>query len=270
MTESAKKVNLALASYPGRGPADAMALALADVASDPWFGPLSVSDVQVCPQNCRRRLDAAGARALREGYPGTRFRLHANARVQERQLPLADLAHAPMYRRYFRDMAEVSRALGAPAYTLHAGVRRKGQRLSELFRNVDALEDLFGIPVGIEGLYPTRSDRYWIADWTEYRALLESGRRFALDLSHVNIVHHVSGVAEDALVREMLASGNCIEVHVSDNDGMADRHRPFGADADPWWRGMLEHVNPDAVVFYEGILGRRRAIGTEDRQTGEA
>jgi hypothetical protein len=59
------------------------------------------------------------------------------------------------------------------------------------------------------------------------------------------------------LVGELLAGDQCLEVHLSHNDGRGDQHRI--CDADPWWFPLLGHINPSAVVFSEGNHRTKRS-----------
>ena len=128
----------------------------------------------------------------------------------------------------------------------HQSVKEESRTFPELTAN-----PLFGCRVAVEGHYPTRGDVFHIATWAEYAALHESGVDFALDLSHLNIVASHSGVIETNLVREMLASEHCLEVHVSGNDGTRDQHARLTRE--PWWLSLLGDVHPDAIVFCEAI-----------------
>ncbi|MGC9128977.1 MAG: hypothetical protein ACP5GA_09655, partial [Acidithiobacillus sp.] len=89
-----------------------------------------------------------------------------------------------------------------------------------------------------------------LSTWQEYRALLDSGVKFALDMSHINILAHRSGERNEGLLREMLASSACVEVHISGNAGDADTHGQLATA--PWWWPLMDSVNPSAVVFTEG------------------
>ena len=91
------------------------------------------------------------------------------------------------------------------------------------------IEDLFGIPVGVEGHYPTPNGKqHWlISTWQEYQQLLESGVNYALDLSHLNILAVQTNHVEWSLVHELLSSPHCLEIHLSDNHGYADQHLPL-------------------------------------------
>jgi len=199
------------------------------------------------------------AQSLATRHPGTQFRLHANVRVLERHRG-ADLSNLPEHLDWFLQAARVSRAFGAAAYSAHAG-RRSNATLASMLDNARKAADLFGCPVAVEGLYPTPDQCFLVSTWAEYQVLLESGVPFALDLSHLNILASHSGLQEHALVKELLASERCIEVHVSDNDGRGDLHRV--CKRSNWWMPLLASVNPHAVIFSEG--NHRRAL-REDGQ----
>lgn len=248
------KINFSTASFPAHGYLAAMQKR--DMAHDPLF-EVGITHVQLCPQNCIERLTPDVALALRQAYPQTRFRLHANVRVQERHLSGANLSDYPRYREYFEQLATISKLLDAPAYTVHAGAKRPGLSLRRFFDYARRLAELFECPVGIEGHYPTPRGTYVIETWEDYRALVESGLPYVLDLSHLNIVAHKTGRREDTFVAEALANERCIEVHLSHNDGMGDSHECMDVDDLPWWMALLPHVHSDAVIFYEGNLLKR-------------
>lgn len=237
--------------YPSLGAWRAMsvktALAESRVASEPLLGKLSTGHAQVCPQN-PGRLDPDMAQDLRLHNPDIQFRLHANAQVAGWSSQ-ADASAFGQHEDYFRNLERVSQAFGATAYTWHAGMRRHAA-LEQVLQRTRDLEQAWGIPVGIEGLYPTPDDRYLLSTWAEYRALLESGVKYALDMSHVNILVTRSGERDDGLLRDLLASPACIEVHLSGNAGDADTHGQLATE--PWWLFLLDFANPDAVFFTEG------------------
>lgn len=219
---------------------------LARTHTEPLFGTLSTAHVQLVPQTVGQ-LDAARADGLLAAFPGIQFRLHANVRVLPRHR-LADLSTFDADQDWFEQAAHISQRLGASAYSAHAGYRRNAT-LAQVLDNARRCADLFGCPVAVEGLYPDRHRTQLVASWEEYRTVFESGVPYALDLSHLNIVAHRVG-REDGLVADMLACERCIEVHVSDNDGMGDQHRI--CHTPPWWYRLLAHLHPGAVVFTEG------------------
>jgi len=130
--------------------------------------------------------------------------------------------------------------------------------------NVLRIEERCGIPVGVEGLYPAPGDRWLLSTWADYEWLLESDLHYAIDLSHLAIVARHERCEDLALARELVSNERAIEVHVSDNDGRADRHTTLARQ--PWWWPVLEDVHPAAVIFSEGNqnAGRRPAEESSD------
>ena len=163
---------------------------------------------------------------------------------------LADLSNLDQHRDWFLQAGRVSRHLGASVYTAHAG-RRRNASLDRVLDNTRRAADLFGCMVGVEGLYPSQDLDWLVSTWGEYRQVFESGVPYALDLSHIHILATQSGHRDMGLLAEMLACPNCIEVHVSANDGRLDSHRLCSGQP-PWWAPLLTHLHPDAVAFSEG------------------
>lgn len=149
---------------------------------------------------------------------------------------------------YYAALADRSARLGASGYTLHAGYR-DGCTLPQMIDNVRRLQDVFPCAVGVEGLYPRPDHPQLMDSWADYEAVLRAGLPLAVDLSHLNIVAFVHGRHDD-LVRELLASKQTIEVHLSANDGRRDSHSQLREP--PWWWAMRHHIHPSAVVFSEG------------------
>lgn len=239
----------ASAAYPGLPLRDAVTRCQAGF-SDGGV-PVECDHVQLCVQH-PNRLDEVLIDELRVAFPWTRFRPHANVRLGSR-LEKWDastlLDEWPEARRYFHRLRALCGYMRAPAYTLHAG-RRAHASLADMLDQVKDLEQWFGIPVGVEGLYPGKD--WLLATWDEYAELLKHDVRFAIDLSHLNIVAHRARVRNDGLVKDLLASPNCIEVHVSANDGRADRHFRLDASKRPWWWALLDDITDNAVIFTEG------------------
>lgn len=245
-------VHVSLACWPGLRHEQA-AKNLAREVSEPLFGTLSTDHVQLVPQSFGVLTEEL-VDALVAAFPRVRFRLHANVRVlPEHQL--ADLSSYPAHGPWFRQAARLSKRLAAPAYTAHAGLRSHAT-MAGMLDHARRCADLFGCVVGVEGHYPTEGDSWLVSSWPEYRRLFVSGVPYAIDLSHLHILACHSGVHDDALLRDMLASDRCIEVHVSANDGRGDWHQV--CQQPPWWWPLLQHINPHAVVFSEGNHRRKR------------
>lgn len=244
-----RPVHISLGAY-GRMPHGlAIAKALHEMPKDPMLGRLSSERMQLCPQG-RGRLDVEFAQELVKSFPSVEWRLHANVQLEYSQR-VVDLAHWPTKRGWFTQLGQVSAALKAPVYTAHAG-RRDQATVNQVLSYVREAEQFLGIPVGLEGHYPTRSGVWLFSSWTEYRKLLESDVHYALDLSHLHILATQSGRIEWSLMQELVSSPQCLEIHVSANDGSADQHQLL--DGPTWWLPLLSQANSDAVIFSEGKL----------------
>lgn len=255
----APKIEICAASAVAPGQPHDQAVRTAAATPDPYWGPLSMAHVQLCPQH-PTALEEELVERCKQASPATRFRLHASVRVSDVGTHLiwdASNAHDPRAQGYWRRIGELSRACGAQVYSLHAGRARNGP-LEQAFANVQELQQRLGMTVAIEGLYPDPRTEWLLSDWEQYARLLESGLPFALDLSHLNIVAHRSGKMENALISELLSSNQCVEVHVSGNSGDEDSHRVINKD--PWWLALLARFNPGAVVFSEATLTKPKVV----------
>ncbi|TBR75386.1 MAG: hypothetical protein EPN64_13170 [Burkholderiaceae bacterium] len=243
-----------MASWPGLRHEQA-AERLLETVVEPCFGELSTAHVQLVPQNFGVLGEDLADRLVAE-FPASKFRLHANVRV----LPdrrIADLSGFGLHRDWFQQASQISRRLGATAYTGHSGSRSEAS-LNEMLDNARRCADLFGCVVGVEGQYPVAGDKLLVSSWGEYQQVFESGVPYAIDLSHLNILATASHRKEVTLVMEMLSCERCIEVHVSDNDGSGDWHQV--CESENWWHALLSSINPDAVVFSEGNHRKKRNV----------
>jgi len=224
-------------------------IACSENVQEPFWGKLSHEHLQLCPQNFGH-LSEDLVVVLKEKFGNqAQFRLHANVRVLPKHV-IADLSGFDAFQDYFSQAAKISKMLDAPAYTAHAG-KRSECNIEKLFENTRRVQDMFGCPVGIEGHYPTKSNDYLINSWLEYQHLFNSGLSYALDLSHLNIIAAKSGTKEVSLIQEMLSSDQCLEVHLSENDGIGDTHQQIKAA--PWWYECLPYVNESATIFQRAI-----------------
>lgn len=181
--------------------------------------------------------------------PSSNFRLHANVRVL-RPMLFADASNFEQYPEWFEQAAALSKRMNAKGYTLHSGLRSNCS-MEQMIENAKRIADLFDCPAGIEGQYPAKlSNALLVSDWQEYRQLFDSGLNFALDLSHLNILKHRSDYFDSDLVKEMISSNQCMEIHVSDNDGSGDQHQTLSEK--PFWFEYLDLAHADAVIFTEG------------------
>jgi len=92
--------------------------------SEPLWGHLYKDHVQLVPQS-RGLIDEQLCAFLKQQFPNTMFRLHANARVQptHKIIDLADFGKEDA-KQWFADAARISKALGATAYSAHSGQRK--------------------------------------------------------------------------------------------------------------------------------------------------
>lgn len=219
----------------------------------------AVGIIQLCPQNgacIRQPFDMAQVERLRQRHPQRRFRLHANHRLA--RLPALYYDASTVERHWstcFEPLAVLHRELGADAYSLHAGRTRFTSRL-ELVRGVSRLEQLFGCPVAIEGMYPSSRERFHVDSVEGYRWLLESGMAMAIDVSHVHIVQCQEGGFDQGLLDALLQSERCLEVHLSHNNGRRDLHFPLPAEPPWWWASVCQakEARPSLVVLCESTV----------------
>ena len=197
----------------------------------------SMDYVQLCPQTPTVFTEDT-LREVQEAFPNTRFQLHANVLLQPRLLILDASSYNAQNHWYFERLGELSSFINAPAYSLHSG-RRRNCTMKELFGNLEAIQQLFDMPVLVEGMYPTRDgpEEYLMSTWKEYTDVMQSGLCYAIDLSHLNIVARREGERPE-WVYSLIAHPNCKEVHVSHNNGRHDSHRPITEQIweNVWWK----------------------------------
>lgn len=230
------------------------ALELIAATPDPKWGVLSLDHVQLCPQHedfiSETRIDE-----LRAQFPNTQFRPHANVKVRP-QLVITDAStyHTGVHDTYFTRLIELTKYMNAPIYSIHAGYREKAT-MEQMRDNVFALQDRMGIPVAVEGLYqsPRTGDTQLMSTWAEYEWVRDQGLYYALDLSHLNILHRNECPNPD-LTLSLMEDPLCLEIHVSENNGTGDWH---SISANPeWWDDLLANAKlpADVTLFSEGNL----------------
>lgn len=247
----AQKLNISLASYPRRKFDQALIEVMRSVEI-PVAGLVDTRHVQLCPQNFGI-LDVEMIECLRSLAPNMQFRLHANVRVLASRHILDVIDFAPNEHPYWNVLKAAHRATGAPVYSAHAG-HKAGGSMAHLIDQAKRFSDFMGCPVAVEGHYPSRNETFLMSSWDEWERVLRADIPFVVDVSHAQIVAHLSRCRNDDLVREMLASPNCLEIHLSGNDGRSDRH--CAMTGDEWWWPLLDTANPKATWFYEGIVKR--------------
>lgn len=218
-----------------------------------WFGELCFDKVQICPQH-QQRLDQKVIEELKEAYPQTQFRLHANCWVHtERNIDGLDLSNLTQENiSLFEPLAKAHQQLNGDVYSLHAGYIEQCNR-EDLSDHIRRAEDLFDCPVAVEPLYPSEKN-YHLSSFDDLKWLLDQDLPFALDLSHYQIMaRHEQYDIHAPLLIDLLESPNCLEIHVSDNNGQRDAHATL--QQEPWYWSFLVDAykrNPSLNVFTEG------------------
>lgn len=238
-------VNGTTGCYPGDRFMEAVDK-LANDTYEPLIGKVKIDNCQLCPQNYGVLRESL-VDELKTKYPDTLFRLHANVRIEGFQRSgcnLSDFEKNPEADNYFKALADINRKLCRQPYILHPG---ESCNIRELHDNAKRVMDHFECPVGVEGMYPG----YAISRWSDYREMMEIGMYYAVDLSHLNIVARSERKKDDGLLKALLSSENCLEIHISGNDGKRDNHHVL--EDEPWWFDVLMEANiSNAVIFTEG------------------
>lgn len=236
-----------------------------DGTIEPILGQLSSEHVQLCPQHPDFISNELLSR-LQENFPNIQFRLHSDVRLVNKRGVTIDLVDFNSETKwYFETLANFSKSLNAPLYSLHAG-NRNSEKLEDLFNKAHRLQEIFDCPIAVEGHYPFSNNKYFINSWNEYESLFNSGLNYALDLSHLNIVARREGWQYD-LTKEMLTSPKCKEIHISFNEGHLDNHMIATEDQTPlWtiWKNIIEQSQTTADIFSEGnqVLHLRKQLKT--------
>lgn len=102
----------------------------------------------------------------------------------------------------------------------------------------------------VEIMYPS----YHLGSGEQVRAAMRCRLRLAVDISHLRIQVN-AGVLDASTKRALLDYDRIEEVHVSDNDGRADSHRPIG-ERTPLLAWARERLRAGAPVVYESYMHR--------------
>lgn len=236
------------ASFPGWRIEDAVR-ACKNGVSEPLLGVLNTKHMQLCPQS-RGVIDESLCDMLLAEYPDIHFRLHANARVMPNMVRWDASCFNDETRHYYERLAEISKRLKAPAYSIHAG-NLKNTNMAGMLDNLKRIQDIFGdIPVAVEGLYPNPRSPQLMDTWDSYQAVYDSGAFVALDLSHLKLLPRPEQFKTQWM--SWLESKQTLEVHLSDNDGDHDSHGLL-VEAPFWWEGLNEAaIGSNTIIFSEG------------------
>lgn len=227
------------------------------------WGALSSKHVQLCPQSAGV-LTEERAEYLSNKYSSINIRLHANVRVFKEKLIFDMSTWSKDRSYYYQALADRMLRLGANMFSLHAGYHSQCPTLENLWDNIEYVRDCVQkasggqVDVAVEGLYPSSHQPQWLSSWQEYELLLSKNIPFAIDLSHLKIVAKKENIWKSDLVRDLLSSPLCVEIHVSDNDGLRDRHHQ--THIHPVWMDDFKNasIGKQCVVFSEGNLIPKR------------
>lgn len=215
--------------------------------------------IQICPQNCCI-VTKEFITKIKEKKPDSEIRLHANVTLfnineSKRMFKIpttfadASMLHRGFFAPYWSKLADILSFNGSP-YTIHAG-KRKNCSLDKMIDNIKIFEQRSSVHVGVEGMYPTQTSLksnelgYLMDNLSEYRKVMESGIKYAIDLSHLNIIKHQDKYFDIYLVKDLLDHDNCIEIHISDNNGNSDSHHIIKEEL--WWHLLLDKVNAPII-----------------------
>ena len=131
--------------------------------------------------------------------------------------------------------------------------------LNDMFENVREWNRQHNIIIAVEGLYPEHRRQALISTWAEYEQLLHADIPYAIDLSHLHIVATTERKRPLQLVRDLLRSQHCREIHLSANNGRVDAHQPWSESNNEWWWEVIIACHDDCAVFCEENLQTRRS-----------
>jgi hypothetical protein len=232
-------INATTANFPGMSYEQAI-VSVHEGIEEGAIGQVKTHHMQLCPQN-RGVLSAEFCEKIKDVFPQTQFRVHANARVHP-VLEMFDASYDMTDKRvmkYMKSLKEVNTLIGAPIYSYHAG--RRTTTYAQMRANVLNLQEYLQIPVAVEGLYPSKRDDWFISSLSDYEALLTDEMNYALDLSHLQIVCSKEKVYDIDLIRSLLSDEKCLEIHVSDNNCIADSHSKL--EGEKWWFEAIQGAN---------------------------
>ncbi len=250
-----KKINPTTACFPGKPLESALHLLNNNLPKDSLIKNWDFSNIQLCPQN-PGFISAKKAESLIGKYPSTQFRLHANARLfLEHQSFDSNFSLNDEYA-YTKQLKTINDILNGKVYSYHAPMKTE-KSWNEIINNVLSLQDFLKIPVALEGLYPNRNigNDFWKDTYNNYLTILNSDIFYAFDLSHLNILYEQSNEITKkqiiSLSKEMIEHKNCLEIHISDNDGIHDSHKIIKEEK--WWVEILNSstLNKNCFIFCE-------------------
>ena len=213
--------------------------------------------IQLCPQSYGVVNEGLIA-DLKRQYPNTKFQLHSNVRLECGKTPLHGSSNGEWVGEYLETFEGLTLLSGCGIYSLHSGYTDE-MSLLDMFENIREWNRKYDIIIAVEGLYPDRRRQALVSTWAEYEQLLHANIPYAIDLSHLHIVATTERKRPIHLVRDLLRSPHCREIHLSANNGRVDAHQPWSESTNEWWWGVLDDRHDDCVVFSEENLQTRRS-----------
>jgi hypothetical protein len=247
-----KQVSPASSCFPGYPLETAVNLIYATPPKELFIHKWNYSHIQLCPQHIGF-ISEKSAEELKNKYPNTKFRLHANVRLFTKLRPFDAGSIIDENQEYILNLKKISKILGSDTYSYHAPMS-DNLNWNKIRENILYLQDFLNIPVAIEGLYPTKKPSYWDNSFAVYETFLNSDINFAIDLSHLNIAYEKMSNEQkedfSELAIKMINSPNCLEIHISGNDGLHDEHKPISGNE--WWFNVLNNLeNNQPIIFCE-------------------
>ncbi len=113
-----------------------------------------------------------------------------------------------------------------------------------------------------EAMYPGE----WLGTGVELDRAMDASMRLAVDVSHLHIQRRAGALLDRTLTR-LLAYEHIAEVHVSDNDGHKDLHRPLTEQSYllDWVRAKMSTRFPVILECYMHRLSVRQRIEQVER-----
>jgi len=241
-----KSYSLASSSYAGKSYMQSIELIKSAKESfiDNSFA-IKKNIIQLCPQHIGY-LSPLLINNIKIKYKEIQFRLHANVKVWDK-LYLFDASsdlRLEENKKYILKLKEINNLLGSKIYSYHAGRRCSIKRL---LSNVNYLEDFLGCEVAVEGLYPTKENKWNLSSYNDHEDMFyKTNLKYVIDFSHFNIINSVEKRIDFHLLKEMIESPRCLEIHISDNDGEKDSHHKITKEL--WWFSMMSNASLTSSV----------------------
>lgn len=250
-----KQINPTTACFPGKPLESSLHLLNNNYPKDSLIENWDFSNIQLCPQN-PGFISINKAESLTSKYPNTQFRLHANVRLFLKHQQFDSNFSLNDDLSYAEQLKTINNIINGKVYSYHAPMKTD-KTWNNIIDNVLKLQDFLNIPVALEGLYPNKkiSGDFWQDTFNNYSTILKSDIFYALDLSHINILYEQSDEKLKKriilLTKDMIEYKNCLEVHISDNDGVHDSHKIIKEKK--WWVDILNNstLPPNCLIFCE-------------------